>query len=48
MMELAKMVANGELDAEFIYGEGEHAQLSVVPGASAAGARVLRGAPVWA
>ena len=30
MMELAKMVANGELDAEFIYGEGEHAQLSVV------------------
>ncbi|MEK7205982.1 MAG: pyruvate ferredoxin oxidoreductase, partial [candidate division NC10 bacterium] len=25
MMELAKMVANGELDAEFIHGEGEHA-----------------------
>ena len=43
MMELAKMVANGELDAEFIYGEGEHAQLSVVLGASAAGARVLTG-----
>jgi pyruvate ferredoxin oxidoreductase alpha subunit/oxalate oxidoreductase subunit alpha len=43
MMELAKMVANGELDAEFIYGEGEHAQLSVVLGAAAAGARVLTG-----
>ncbi len=33
MMELAKMVANGELDAEFVHGEGEHAQLSVVLGA---------------
>ncbi len=43
MMELAKMVANGELDAEFIYGEGEHAQLAVVLGAAAAGARVLTG-----
>jgi len=43
MMELAKMVANGELDAEFIHGEGEHAQLSVVLGAAAAGARVLTG-----
>ncbi|HTS01706.1 MAG TPA: pyruvate ferredoxin oxidoreductase, partial [Thermoanaerobaculia bacterium] len=27
MMELAKMVNNGELDAEFVHGEGEHAQL---------------------
>jgi len=43
MMELAKMVANGELDAEFIHGEGEHAQLSVVFGAAAAGARALTG-----
>lgn len=43
MMELAKMVANGELDAEFVYGEGEHAQLSVVLGAAAAGARTLTG-----
>ena len=43
MMELAKMVANSELDAEFIHGEGEHAQLSVVLGAAAAGARVLTG-----
>jgi pyruvate ferredoxin oxidoreductase alpha subunit/oxalate oxidoreductase subunit alpha len=43
MMELAKMVANGELDAEFVHGEGEHAQLAVVLGASAAGARALTG-----
>ncbi len=43
MMELAKMVNNGELDAEFIHGEGEHAQLSVVYGASAAGARTFTG-----
>jgi pyruvate ferredoxin oxidoreductase alpha subunit/oxalate oxidoreductase subunit alpha len=43
MMELAKMVANGELDCEFIHGEGEHGQLSVVFGAAAAGARALTG-----
>jgi len=43
MMELAKMVANGELEAEFVHGEGEHAQLSVVLGAAAAGARALTG-----
>jgi len=43
MMELSKMVANGELDAEFIHGEGEHAQVSVVLGASAAGARAFTG-----
>lgn len=43
MMELAKMVANGELDAEFVHGEGEHGQLAVVLGASAAGARALTG-----
>ena len=43
MMELAKMVANGELDAEFVHGEGEHGQLSVVFGAAAAGARALTG-----
>ncbi len=43
MMELAKMVANGELDAEFVHGEGEHAQVSVVLGASAAGARAFTG-----
>ncbi len=43
MMELAKMVANGELDAEIVHADGEHAQLSIVLGASAAGARTLTG-----
>jgi pyruvate/2-oxoacid:ferredoxin oxidoreductase alpha subunit len=43
MMELSKMVANGELDAEFLHGEGEHAQVSVVLGASACGARAYTG-----
>ena len=43
MMELAKMVANGELNAEFVHGEGEHAQVSVVLGACAAGARAYTG-----
>lgn len=43
MMELAKMVADGELNAEFVHGEGEHGQLSVVLGACAAGARAFTG-----
>ncbi|MFC1515694.1 oxalate oxidoreductase subunit alpha [Thermodesulfobacteriota bacterium] len=43
MMELVKMIHNGELDAEFVHGEGEHAQFSVVLGASASGARALTG-----
>ena len=43
MIELARMVAEGELDAEFVHAEGEHAQLSIVLGASAAGARVFTG-----
>ena len=43
MMELAKMVADGELNAEFLHGEGEHAQLSVTLGACAAGARAFTG-----
>ncbi len=43
MSELARMVADGELDAEFLHGEGEHGQLSVVYGASAAGARTFTG-----
>jgi len=42
-MELSKMVANGELNAEFVHGEGEHAQVSVVLGACAAGARAYTG-----
>ena len=43
MMELSRMVATGELDAEFVHGEGEHAQVSIVLGASAAGARAYTG-----
>lgn len=43
MSELARMVADGELDAEFIHGEGEHGQLSIAYGAAAAGARTFVG-----
>lgn len=43
MSELARMVADGELDAEFIHAEGEHGQLSVAYGAAAAGARAFVG-----
>jgi len=48
MMELAKMVANGELDCEFIHGEGEHGQLSVVLGAAAQAPGPSPAAPAWA
>jgi pyruvate ferredoxin oxidoreductase alpha subunit/oxalate oxidoreductase subunit alpha len=37
------MVADGELDAEFVHAEGEHGQLSVAYGAAAAGARTFVG-----
>lgn len=43
MSELARLVADGELDAEFIHAEGEHAQLSLAYGAAAAGARTFVG-----
>jgi pyruvate ferredoxin oxidoreductase alpha subunit/oxalate oxidoreductase subunit alpha len=43
MMELSKLVANGELDAEFVHGEGEHAQVSIAYGAAACGARAYTG-----
>lgn len=43
MSELATMVANGDLDAEFIIAEGEHAQFSIGYGAAAAGARTQIG-----
>jgi pyruvate ferredoxin oxidoreductase alpha subunit/oxalate oxidoreductase subunit alpha len=43
MMELSRMIAEGELDAEFVHAEGEHAQLSIVLGASASGARTFTG-----
>src|SRR2546427_6049938 len=34
MMALAQMVANGELDAEYIVADSEHSQLSIAHGAS--------------
>jgi len=43
MVDLSKKVANGELDAEFVHADGEHAQLSIVHGASASGARTMTG-----
>ena len=43
MMALAQMVANGELDAEYIVADSEHSQLSIAHGASSAGARVFTG-----
>jgi pyruvate ferredoxin oxidoreductase alpha subunit/oxalate oxidoreductase subunit alpha len=43
MIELSEKVAQGELDAEFVHGEGEHAQLGIVHGASLSGARAMTG-----
>src|SRR5262250_518662 len=43
MMTLAQMIANGELDAEYIHADGEHAQLSAALGAGSAGARAFAG-----
>src|SRR3989475_12977558 len=34
MMALAQMVANGELDAEYIVADSEHSQLSIANGAA--------------
>src|SRR6266480_3820530 len=43
MIALAQMVANGELDAEYIVADSEHSQLSIAHGASSSGARVFTG-----
>lgn len=40
---MAKLVANGEFDCEFIIAEGEHSQFEIVKHASAVGARVFTG-----
>src|SRR5271169_903 len=40
---IAKLVANGEMDCEFIVAEGEHSQFEIVKHASACGARVFCG-----
>ena len=39
----AQMVANGELDAEYIVADSEHSQLSIAHGAASSGARVFTG-----
>src|ERR1700739_3777619 len=43
MQYICKLVANGELDCEYIVAEGEHSQFEIVKHASAAGARVFCG-----
>ena len=43
MQYVAKLVANGELDCDYIVAESEHSQFEVVKHASAVGARVFCG-----
>lgn len=43
MSEIARMIADGELRAEYLHGAGEHDQLSIAYGAAAAGARAFTG-----
>jgi len=43
MQYVAKLVADGELDCEYIVAEGEHSQFEIVKHASACGARVFCG-----
>src|SRR2546430_13539768 len=44
MQYVAKLVANGEMDCEYIVAEGEHFQFEIVQHASACAARVFTGA----
>ncbi len=43
MQYVSKLVADGEMDCEYIVAEGEHSQFEIVKHASAAGARVFSG-----
>src|SRR3974377_187199 len=43
MKAVAKLIANGELDAEYIVASSEHDQFEIVKHASAVGARVFCG-----
>ncbi|HXH11084.1 MAG TPA: pyruvate ferredoxin oxidoreductase [Alphaproteobacteria bacterium] len=43
MQAIAKLIANGEFDAEYIIAESEHSQFEIVKHASAVGARVFVG-----
>src|SRR6516162_8201021 len=43
MQAVAQLIANGEMDCEYIVAEGEHSQFEIVKHASAVGARVFCG-----
>src|SRR5919198_2119595 len=43
MQAVAKMLANGDMDCEYIVAEGEHSQFELVKHANACGARVFVG-----
>src|SRR5437773_6187696 len=43
MQAVATMIANGQMDCEYIVAEGEHSQFEIVKHASACGARVFCG-----
>jgi pyruvate ferredoxin oxidoreductase alpha subunit len=43
MQAMSRLIANGELDAEYIVAESEHSQFEIVKHASAVGARVFVG-----
>src|ERR671929_2079609 len=43
MQAIAKLISNGEFDAEYIIAESEHSQFEIVKHASAVGARVFVG-----
>ena len=47
MQAIAKKIANGQLEAEYIVAEGEHSQFEIVKHASTVGARVSAGRRVW-
>ena len=48
MQAIAKKIANGHLEAEYIVAEGEHSQFEIVKHASTVGARVFCGSSGWA
>src|SRR5271157_4966801 len=43
MQFMSQLIADGEMDCEFIVAEGEHSQFEIVKHASVAGARVFCG-----
>ena len=43
MQYISQLVADGEMDCEYIVAEGEHSQFEIVKHASACGARVFCG-----